>query len=210
MGWRRREGGHRQRGSGQARDEMREEGETMLETMMNVLEALADGEAPSALSIQIHVRSREQHAAYLGTLTSLLGQWVDFRQEVYRWHEWRQGELLIVLHEPHEPHSAGARPEGEMATEKKTERCVLVTTAHRGVFFGVLASEESHVEVVLTKARNVISWSGHRGFLGLASHGPELDSRIGSTAERIRLYDVTSITDCTAEAVASFRCWPEP
>lgn len=80
----------------------------MLETMMHVLEALDGGEAPLAISIQIHVRSSEQHAAYLGTLTSLLGQGVDFRREVdgavYRWHEWRQGELLqgaIVLHEPH-------------------------------------------------------------------------------------------------------------
>jgi small nuclear ribonucleoprotein (snRNP)-like protein len=97
-----------------------------------------------------------------------------------------------------------------MATKKKIERHVLVTTAHRGVFFGTLASEESHAEVVLTAARNVISWSGRRGFLGLASHGPERESRIGSTAERIRLYDVTSITDCTAAAVACFRGWPEP
>ena len=74
----------------------------MIETMMHVLEALA-GEAPSAISIQIHGRSSEQHAAYLGTLTSLLGQGVDFRREVdgavYRWREWRQG--AIVLHEPH-------------------------------------------------------------------------------------------------------------
>ena len=100
-----------------------------------------------------------------------------------------------------------------MATKKKVEqaeRCVLVTTAHRGVFFGALASEESHAEVVLTGARNVISWSGRRGFLGLASHGPEKESRIGSTAGRVRLYDVTSITDCTDAAVKCFRGWPEP
>jgi hypothetical protein len=77
----------------------------MLKTMMHVLEALDGGGAPSGFSLQIHVRSSEQHAAYLGTLSSLLGQGVDFRREadnaVYRWHSWRQGELLIVLHEPH-------------------------------------------------------------------------------------------------------------
>lgn len=80
----------------------------MIETMMHVLEALDGGGAPSGFSLQIHAASSEQHAAYLGTLTSLLGQGVDFRREVdgavYRWHEWRHGELrqgVIVLHEPH-------------------------------------------------------------------------------------------------------------
>ena len=77
----------------------------MLETMMHVLEALADGASPAALSLQIHVRSREQHAAYLDALTSLLGQGAEREGDdaVYHWHEWRQGEfrqVVIVLHEP--------------------------------------------------------------------------------------------------------------
>lgn len=77
----------------------------MRETMMHVLEAFDVDGSPSAISLQIHVMSSEQHAAYIGTLSSLLGQGVDFRREVdggavYRWHKWRHGELLIVLHEP--------------------------------------------------------------------------------------------------------------
>ena len=70
--------------------------------MMRVLEALDAGEEPSALSLQIHVRSREQHATYLDSLTPLLGQGVACRREVdgavYQWREWNQGS--IVLHEP--------------------------------------------------------------------------------------------------------------
>lgn len=78
----------------------------MIETMMHVLEALDGGGAPSGLSLQIHARSSEQHAAYLDALTSLLGQGAEREGDdaVYHWHEWRQGEWrqgVIVLHEPH-------------------------------------------------------------------------------------------------------------
>lgn len=90
----------------------------MLKTMMHALEALDGGEAPLAIQIQIHSKSNKQHAAYLGTLSSLLGQGVDSRWEadgaVYSWHEWRHGELrqgVIVLHEPH---SAGDENDEEV------------------------------------------------------------------------------------------------
>jgi hypothetical protein len=94
-----------------------------------------------------------------------------------------------------------------MPTKK---RSVIVTTQHRGVFFGFLSEDNGKESVVLTKARNVIHWDGKRGFLGLATHGPEGGSRIGSTAKRILLYDITSVADCTEEAEKSFSKWPQP
>ena len=89
------------------------------------------------------------------------------------------------------------------------ERCVIVTTAHRGVFFGELADDKGKESVVLDRARNIIRWSGRRGFLGLATYGPEKESAIGATANRILLYDITGVADCTVEAVEAFRRWPE-
>ncbi len=87
---------------------------------------------------------------------------------------------------------------------------VLVTTQHKGVFFGRLADYETEREnrtLTLSGCRNVIYWSGSRGFLGLASHGPESGSRIGAVAPTVLLHDVTSVTVCTPAAVEVFDQW---
>lgn len=79
---------------------------------------------------------------------------------------------------------------------------VLVTTAHRGVFFGYLGDRKpSKTSVVLTDCRNCGYWSADvRGFLGLAAQGPGPQCKIGPAAPRVTIYDVTSVSDCTAEA----------
>ena len=83
---------------------------------------------------------------------------------------------------------------------------VLVTTEFRGVFFGLLDSiDEGGRTVTLRSARNVMRWAGSRGFLGLASHGPEEGSRIGPACPRLTLYGVTSIADVTPEAEEQFK-----
>ena len=86
---------------------------------------------------------------------------------------------------------------------------VLVTTAHRGVFFGNLSADqdEDAKTLVLTHCRNAIYWSGSQGFLGLAAHGPEEGSKIGATAKSVRLHDVTSVTECTNKAAAKWEGW---
>jgi hypothetical protein len=87
---------------------------------------------------------------------------------------------------------------------------VLVTTQHRGVFFGRLTNYEVEREkrtVTLQNCRNVIYWSGARGFLGLAAHGPENGSRVGSVAPVVLLHDVTSVTLCTDTATKVFDEW---
>ena len=79
------------------------------------------------------------------------------------------------------------------------KKAVLVTTAHRGVFFGFLESRDGN-SVVLSQARCAIKWSTTGGFLELAHVGPNKNSKIGSPAPRIELFDVTSIADVTPEA----------
>jgi len=82
------------------------------------------------------------------------------------------------------------------------ERNVLVTTQHRGVFFGTVAEERDDGRtIVLTGARCAIHWATTGGFLELAAVGPNSKSRIGDRAKRIVLYDVTSVADCSDEAV---------
>ena len=85
---------------------------------------------------------------------------------------------------------------------------VLVTTAHRGVFFGTLEKGQTGDEtktMALINCRNAIRWTGKKGFLGLASDGPESGSRIGSTAPRVILHDITSVSECSQEAVKAWR-----
>lgn len=78
-------------------------------------------------------------------------------------------------------------------------RAVLVTTVHRGVFYGRLV-EQVGDKVTLEKARCAIRWGTEHGFLQLASDGPGSGSKIGSQADRIELYGVTSIADVSRAA----------
>ena len=85
---------------------------------------------------------------------------------------------------------------------------VLVTTEHRGVFFGKLV-ENGGDTVVLADARNCLYWSAQvKGFLGLAASGPNKGCRIGPKVLRLTRNGVTSITDCTKEAVEAWEAAP--
>lgn len=87
------------------------------------------------------------------------------------------------------------------------ERPVLVTTAHRGVFFGY-AEDTTGETIKLRRARNCIYWSDiMRGFLGLAAIGPNKDCRIGPAAD-IELRNVTCVAEVTPEAVAKWEAAP--
>ena len=87
------------------------------------------------------------------------------------------------------------------------ERAVLVTTAHRGVFFGY-ARETAGETIKLKRARNCIYWPvGNRGFLGLASDGPAKGARIGPAAD-IELRNITCVAECTPAAVAAWEAAP--
>ena len=96
-----------------------------------------------------------------------------------------------------------------MATEEDgmTERAVLVTTVHRGVFFGY-ATQTKGPTIKLRAARNCIYWpASNKGFLGLANMGPLDGARVGPAAD-IELRDITCVAECTPDAVKAWESSP--
>ena len=90
---------------------------------------------------------------------------------------------------------------------KSKGRAVLVTTAHRGVFFGY-AVRTSGSTIKLRAARNCIYWpTENKGFLGLASDGPASGARIGPAAD-IELRDITCVAEVTDEAAKRWEAAP--
>lgn len=90
---------------------------------------------------------------------------------------------------------------------KPKERAVMVTTQHRGVFFGY-ATKTDGATIKLRAARNCLYWPvGQKGFLGLASTGPISGARIGPHAD-IELRDITCVAECTPDAVKAWEAAP--
>ena len=87
------------------------------------------------------------------------------------------------------------------------ERPVIVTTQHRGVFFGYAEDTDGDV-IKLRAARNCIYWPvDNRGFMGLAAMGPKDGARVGPAAD-ISLRDITSVIEATEEAVKRWEAAP--
>lgn len=87
------------------------------------------------------------------------------------------------------------------------ERAVLVTTLHRGVFFGY-AKETSGKTIKLRAARCCVYWPREqKGFLGLASTGPLSGAKVGPAAD-IELRDITSVSECPPAAVTAWESAP--
>lgn len=92
-------------------------------------------------------------------------------------------------------------------TKQTEERAVLVTTTHRGVFFGY-ATDIDGATIELRAARNCLYWpSENKGFMGLANMGPIKGARVGPAAD-IQLRDITSVALCTTAAVAAWESAP--
>jgi hypothetical protein len=87
------------------------------------------------------------------------------------------------------------------------ERAVLVTTAHRGVFFGY-ATETDGETIALKRSRLCVYWSADvKGFMGLASTGPTSRCRIGPAAD-ITLRSISAVAEVTPEAVRAWESAP--
>src|SRR5208282_993516 len=87
------------------------------------------------------------------------------------------------------------------------ERAVSVTTAHRGVFFGY-ATDTSGETIKLRAARLCIYWSADlRGFMGLASHGPNSSCKVGPAAD-IELRNITAVIEAGEAAVKNWEKAP--
>ena len=90
----------------------------------------------------------------------------------------------------------------------KKQQGVVVTTEHRGVFFGYLEDIDGNV-ATLTKARNCLYWSADvKGFMGLAVTGPSKFCKVGPAVPRITLQKVTSVVECEDVAVKAWEASP--
>ena len=89
------------------------------------------------------------------------------------------------------------------AANGSTERPVIVTTAHRGVFFG-WAEDTTGETISLKRSRLCLYWSADmQGFMGLAAKGPTKSCRIGPPAD-ITLRSITAVLEVTAEATKAW------
>lgn len=89
-----------------------------------------------------------------------------------------------------------------MATQKNRERPVIVTTEHRGVFFGY-ADNTKGTEIELKRARMAIAFGTTRGILELAETGPTSRSKISARAD----LDVRKVTAVFEVTEAATRAW---
>ncbi len=95
-----------------------------------------------------------------------------------------------------------------MATKKNAAgRPVMITTSHRGVFFGY-ATDTDGETIILKRARLCLYWSADcKGFMGLAATGPTKGCRIGPAAD-ITLRNITSVLEVTPVAVTAWEAAP--
>lgn len=92
-------------------------------------------------------------------------------------------------------------------TETKKERAVLVTTVHRGVFFGYAKDTDGNT-ISLRAARLCVYWpAANKGFMGLAYDGPLDGARVGQPVD-ITLRNVTAVCEVTTAAVARWENGP--
>ena len=88
------------------------------------------------------------------------------------------------------------------------KQALVVTTAHRGVFFGYGQVTDSSV-IRLENARMCLYWPAeNKGVVGLASQGPLKGSRVGPKAPAITLRDVTAIMEVSPEATQRWESMP--
>lgn len=87
---------------------------------------------------------------------------------------------------------------------KGKQQPVIVTTSHRGVFFGY--GEPSDAPTIrIEKARMVFYWSADvKSVLGLAATGPTNGCKIGPAVPAITLRDVTSVVECSEASAKKF------
>lgn len=90
---------------------------------------------------------------------------------------------------------------------------IIVTTKHRGVFFGYIEEGELPTslpaEITLANARMCVRWSiDVHGVLGLGATGPSKDCRITKGVPELKLYEVTAIIHCAPEAIIAWENGP--
>lgn len=90
--------------------------------------------------------------------------------------------------------------------KKITERPVIVTTEHRGVFFGY-ATDTTGTTVILKRARMAIYFGTTRGVLELAETGPTAKSKISARAD-LDVRKITAVMEVTEAAAKAWEAHP--
>lgn len=82
---------------------------------------------------------------------------------------------------------------------------LVVTTLHKGVFFGYgIPTTEKTIR--LTDAQMCVYWSVDvKGVVGLASNGPTSNCKIGPVAPAITLQDITAIMEASPQAEKAWK-----
>lgn len=89
-----------------------------------------------------------------------------------------------------------------------TKQGLVVTTIHKGVFFGY-GTPTTEKTIELEQARMCVYWSSEmHGVMGLASTGPNKGCRIGPAVPKLTLQDVTSIMEASEQAVTAWEKGP--
>jgi hypothetical protein len=86
-------------------------------------------------------------------------------------------------------------------------KAVVVTTEHKGVYFGYIPkdAETTSEQLTLTQARCCVYWSYDvHGWLGLAAKGPDKQSRVGPAVPALTLFGVTAVVDCSEGAAKNW------
>lgn len=93
-----------------------------------------------------------------------------------------------------------------MANQKEVP--LVVTTAHRGVFFGMGIPTDAKT-IRITGARMCVYWSADvKSVLGLAATGPSKSCKVGPAVPGLTLSDVTSVMECSEQAAKAWESGP--
>lgn len=85
---------------------------------------------------------------------------------------------------------------------------LIVTTEHKGVFFGY-GTPTSNKTIRIEQAQMCVYWSADvHGVVGLASKGPTTECRIGPPAPALTLQGVTAVMEISEEAAAKWKKQP--
>lgn len=85
---------------------------------------------------------------------------------------------------------------------------LIVTTEHRGVFFGY-GEPTTESTIRLERARMCVYWpEGLHGVLGLAAVGPGQGSKIGPAVVALTLQAVTAVVEATPAAAEAWEKEP--
>lgn len=90
-------------------------------------------------------------------------------------------------------------------TTKTKQLPLVVTTEHKGVFFGYGVPTNGDT-IRIEKAQMCVFWSTDvQGVVGLAAKGPNKNCKIGPEAPAITLRDVTAVMECSDEAAKAWK-----